>query len=92
MEVQEVFIAVTASCTNYHRTRITKCFVTEKIKMLFKAIYCEENCGTLFLPKKKKKLSFYGKWIKTVARIEGKIFIDSTAFGNFQQIYRCCFS
>ena len=52
---------------------------------LLKAIYCEENCGTLFLPKKKKKLSFYGKWIKTVARIEGKIFIDSGAVDALRQ-------
>ena len=45
---------------------ILQCFVTEKIKMLCLAIYCEENCGTLFLPL--FKIKEHG--------IEGKIFIS----------------
>ena len=52
---------------------------------LLKAVYSEKDCGTLFLPKKKKKLSFYGRWIKTVAQIEGKIFIDSGAVNALKQ-------
>ena len=52
---------------------------------LLKAVYLEKDYGTLFLPKKKKKLSFYGKWIKTVAQIEGKIFIDSGAVDALKQ-------
>ena len=52
---------------------------------LLKAVYSGKESGTLFLPKKKKKLSFYGKWIKTVAKIEGKIFIDSGAVTALKQ-------
>ena len=52
---------------------------------LLNAVYSEKDYGTLFLPKEKKKLSFYGKWVKTVARIEGKIFIDSGAVDALKQ-------
>ena len=43
-----------------------------------------ENYGTLFVPQKKKQLSLNGKWIKTAARIKGKVVIDSGAYKAIQ--------
>lgn len=45
---------------------------------LFNAIH-QENYGTYFVPQKKKKLSMHGKWVQTVAKISGTIFIDDGA-------------
>lgn len=51
---------------------------------LLQAVF-EENHGTFFSPSKKKKLSANGKWIKTVAKIDGTITVDDGAYNALLQ-------
>ena len=66
-----------AQITTSHGIPTILCNGREK-NALLKATH-QDNYGTYFIAQKKKKLSTSGKWIKTVAKISGKIFIDEGA-------------
>lgn len=72
-----------AQITTSHGIPTILCGGKEK-NALLKAIN-QENYGTYFVAHKKKKLSMNGKWIQTVAKISGKIFIDNGAVVALQQ-------